>query len=263
MASIQRPYFRSMLAQSLYDRMVKEQHLRNFDRSQWYRCDLDRVTADLRDLYIAFDCDKDTNAFLETCYEKSDWFFVQVFHSLAKAFLCWFMTQTSINGFLGRGSTFVFSQSQFLQLLGVASDWHSEALLDLGAGDGSVTQVMASLFDTVHVTEISSVMQRILTKKGYRILDVNKWAEESKKYDVVSCLNLLDRCDKPITLLNQIKSKLKPTTGRLIIALVLPLSQYVEVVDCITLLSVATSLIMWIQTKHMCFGGFALSMQQQ
>lgn len=138
------------------------------------------------------------------------------------------MTQTSINGFLGRGSTFVFSQSQFLQLLGETSDWHSEVLLDLGAGDGSVTEVMAPLFDIVHVTEISTVMQRVLKKKGYHICDVDKWTESSRKYDVISCLNLLDRCDKPITMLQQIKSKLKPS-GRLVVALVLPLSQYIEV----------------------------------
>jgi hypothetical protein len=44
---------------------------------------------------------------------------------------------------------------------------------------------------------------------------------------MISCLNLLDRCDKPLTLLQTIKKALKPN-GYLLIALVLPLKPYVE-----------------------------------
>ncbi len=39
------------------------------------------------------------------------------------------------------------------------------------------------------------------------------------KYDAISVLNLLDRCDKPLTLLNQIKNALKPD-GLLIIGII-------------------------------------------
>ncbi|KAF8771148.1 Methyltransferase-like protein 9 like protein [Argiope bruennichi] len=64
-----------------------------------------------------------------------------------------------------------------------------------------------------------------------RLMDVDKWAnpdEGPRYFDLISCLNLLDRCDRPITLLQQIRSKLNPDTGILILAVVLPLSQYVE-----------------------------------
>lgn len=47
------------------------------------------------------------------------------------------------------------------------------------------------------------------------------------KYDTISCLNLLDRCDKPFSLLKQIKSSLK-LNGYLIVAIVLPFKPYVE-----------------------------------
>ena len=47
------------------------------------------------------------------------------------------------------------------------------------------------------------------------------------KYDVISCLNLLDRCDKPISTLRKIKRTLNPN-GLLIVALVLPFKPYVE-----------------------------------
>lgn len=47
------------------------------------------------------------------------------------------------------------------------------------------------------------------------------------KFDAISCLNLLDRCDKPFSLLKQIKNALKPN-GLLIVALVLPFKPFVE-----------------------------------
>lgn len=64
---------------------------------------------------------------------------------------------------------------------------------------------------------------------SFRVLDAWRWAEEAGDalYDVVTCLNLLDRCDTPRTLLSQIHAKLVPG-GTLVVALVLPFSPYVE-----------------------------------
>ncbi|KAL6055853.1 Methyltransferase-like protein 9 [Balamuthia mandrillaris] len=47
-------------------------------------------------------------------------------------------------------------------------------------------------------------------------------------FDVVSCLNVLDRCDKPKTLLRQMKDALRPGSGRLLLAIVLPFHPFVE-----------------------------------
>ncbi len=47
------------------------------------------------------------------------------------------------------------------------------------------------------------------------------------KFDVISCLNLLDRCDKPYTLLKQIKNAIVQN-GLLVVALVLPFNPFVE-----------------------------------
>jgi len=70
----------------------------------------------------------------------------------------------------------------------------------------------------------------------YSILGIDDWAvtrqldgaSSHRQYDVISCLNLLDRCERPLTLLQQIQASLTPTTGRLILAVVLPFSSYVE-----------------------------------
>ncbi len=51
--------------------------------------------------------------------------------------------------------------------------------------------------------------------------------EKFIKFDVISCLNLLDRCENPITFLKKMKNALKPD-GRLVVALVLPFKPYVE-----------------------------------
>ncbi|GIY14882.1 methyltransferase-like protein 9 [Caerostris extrusa] len=131
---------------------------------------------------------------------------------------------------------FVFSNAQFENIVAPFSHLKEQwmtcgNLLDLGAGDGKVTEVMARHFRNTYATEISGVMRNILTAKSYRLLDVDKWAnvdEGPRYFDLISCLNLLDRCDRPITLLQQIRNKLNPDTGILVLAVVLPLHQYVE-----------------------------------
>lgn len=92
---------------------------------------------------------------------------------------------------------------------------------------------MAPFFNQVYATEMSPTMQWRLGSKGYKVLDVFNWhktienGEHYLKFDVISCLNLFDRCDKPITLIKDIKSALKQN-GYLIVALVMPFKPYVE-----------------------------------
>ncbi|KAM7542259.1 hypothetical protein Aperf_G00000015880 [Anoplocephala perfoliata] len=165
---------------------------------------------------------------------------------LLGSILTWFMTATSCNGLLNRGSMFVFSSDLFRKLLDVDQCWKAERLLDLGAGDGRVTQRMAPMFDEVYVTEISPVMRWRLRQANFTVLEIDEWdktlpvttsrtdvievesGSSTPEYDVVACLNLLDRCAEPLTLLRRMRAVLKPVSGRIVIALVLPLSQYVE-----------------------------------
>ena len=67
---------------------------------QWYRVDaasLDEATAS-RFVQLAADDDADTLAFLDGCQEQSNAVFTQMWHLLARTFLSFFVTQTSING---------------------------------------------------------------------------------------------------------------------------------------------------------------------
>ena len=62
---------------------------------------------------------------------------------------------------------FVFSNDQFKNLLDIDDSCSNRTLLDLGAGDGTVTQRMADHFKRVYVTESSSTMRRRLSQKGF------------------------------------------------------------------------------------------------
>ncbi|KAB7496263.1 Methyltransferase-like protein 9 [Armadillidium nasatum] len=61
-----------------------------------------------------------------------------------------------------------------------------------------------------------------------KVLNVESWDKEvDESIDLITCLNLLDRCDTPATLLRTIHRKLAPD-GKLVVAIVLPISPYVE-----------------------------------
>lgn len=63
---------------------------------------------------------------------------------------------------------FVFSELQFLGLIGQNNTWKSETFIDLGAGDGKVTEKITKYFNEIYATEQSPTMQWRLKEKGYR-----------------------------------------------------------------------------------------------
>ncbi|TKC46565.1 hypothetical protein EI555_001854, partial [Monodon monoceros] len=157
----------------------------------WYACNREKLCESLQAVFVQSYLDQGTQIFLNNSIEKSGWLFIQLYHSFVSSVFSLFMSRTSINGLLGRGSMFVFSPDQFQRLLKINPDWKTHRLLDL-------------------------------------VLGVNEWQNTGFQYDVISCLNLLDRCDQPLTLLKDIRSVLEPTRGRVILALVLPFHPYVE-----------------------------------
>ncbi|XP_014906332.1 protein-L-histidine N-pros-methyltransferase isoform X1 [Poecilia latipinna] len=222
-------HIRSPLVRSLFMSMVTEGEAGIADQLEWYRCCPDLLGESVRPLFVQSHMDTDTKAFLKHSQEKSGWLFTQLYHSLVSTVLSPMVSRTSINGFLGRGSMFVFSADQFQQLLRIGPDWEADRLLDLGAGDGGVTEVMGVHFKQVYATEVSPPMKWHLQRRNYTLLGIDEWQHTGFQYDVISCLNLLDRCDDPLHLLRDIRSSLVPKTGRLVLAAVLPFQPYIEV----------------------------------
>ncbi|XP_014601770.1 PREDICTED: methyltransferase-like protein 9 [Polistes canadensis] len=229
---------RGSLARILYDKQRADERLDAYDKRQWYKVDSSKIRDDLLKLWVplgAGPCrdqpDEATEIFLMRSTERSESLPLQAWHSLARSALSWFISRTSINGLLGRGSMHVFSSEQFEKLMeasGYKGPW--ESLVDLGAGDGATTAHVAHLFERVYATDISPPMRWALAKRKFIVLDVDKWYEEAGQFDVILCLNLLDRCDRPNSLLRQFRKSLR-AGGRLVVALVLPFSPYVEVGD--------------------------------
>lgn len=199
----------------------------NFNVEQWYSCKLEDCPPDVADRFVKLDLDEGTSHFLDCSYDKSNWLFTQIWHSMVRSLASWWVSTTSINGWLGRGCMFIFSHAQFLKLVAKPISWQGSNLLDLGAGDGGVTEVMASFFTSVSATEASGPMRNRLLSRGYSVLGIDEWNKKDAYYEVISCLNLLDRCDTPNTILRDIRRCLRPD-GLAIVALVLPYKPFVE-----------------------------------
>jgi len=75
-------------------------------------------------------------------------------------------------------------------------------LLDVGAGDGCCTAKLAPLFHSVSCTEVSRPASWRLRQRGF---DAHLTADldhfDAGAFDVISCLNVLDRCTHPRALL--------------------------------------------------------------
>jgi 16S rRNA A1518/A1519 N6-dimethyltransferase RsmA/KsgA/DIM1 with predicted DNA glycosylase/AP lyase activity len=63
---------------------------------------------------------------------------------------------------------FVFSPEQLRRLLRISPEWRADRLLDLGAGDGGVTEVMGAHFREVYATEVSPPMKWHLQRRNYK-----------------------------------------------------------------------------------------------
>lgn len=105
-------------------------------------------------------------------------------------------------------------------------------MLDVGAGDGEITrrlaealvQLNANISLSVFASESSYIMKDRLREKNFTVINQ---ISELENVHLISCLNVLDRCVDPRSLLADIHAALHPK-GRVLLALVLPYNHYVE-----------------------------------
>jgi len=218
---------RSSLVRNLVNKMAIEKEIEELDKSTWYKVDLQLIKSPvIQSKFQQLDNDTETEDFIANSFEQSDWILTQLWYNLAKSVLSWFYCQTDINGILNRGSMFVFSKEQCLKLTKLSPNTQLQSMLDLGAGDGRPTQSMSHLFKETFATEVSPPMRKSLSQKGFKVLEIDNWVQTGE-YDLISALNLFDRCDKPLSIISDIHASLKPE-GFLVVALVLPFKPYVE-----------------------------------
>ncbi|GBG27703.1 Cytochrome c oxidase assembly protein COX11, mitochondrial [Hondaea fermentalgiana] len=216
-----------------------------------YTVNLDTLDEKVRALWVPLDRDEETEAFLQTCQAN-------VLRDGVASVLRSFMSRTDANGLTGRGKMFVLSNAHLARVcpnifspreIAMSIDEPSDGdngeaapgptahgprrLLDIGSGDGSITESYAGAFDEVVTTETSSVMASKLRARGWGCYEPGKQplptpTSNAEKFDLITCFNVLDRADQPLTLLRDLKARLKPGTGRLVLAVVLPWCPFVE-----------------------------------
>ncbi|VDM60738.1 unnamed protein product [Angiostrongylus costaricensis] len=132
-------------------------------------------------------------------------FLFQLYYALMSFILSFFLSKTSINGILNRGEMFLFSTKQLRYFLNIPTEWNpiDKRVLDLGAGDGRVTKKLAAFYANVHTTEISQV--RMEKKTLFSNLHYN-----------------------PRKLLRDIYEAALRSNCSVLVAVVLPIDQYVE-----------------------------------
>lgn len=192
--------------------------------------------------YVPLQRDAAATDFLLACGGRSST--ARYAQSVAASALRTSLSLTDANGIVGRGGMHCLSTAQALQLLrpGQAAPEARGTLLDVGAGNGSVTAHLAPLFDRVFATEVSQPMLRRLRAAGFAALDTGDVSLEALQaaalsagvatlpaagFDCVSLLNVLDRCDAPTSLLLKLRRLLAPD-ARLLLAVVLPFRPFVE-----------------------------------
>jgi len=217
-------------------------------RALEYGADARRFASEtLRDAFDALERDEETNGFLLRGRERGD----AAHRGLARACdeLRKTMSLTEANATLGRGAMHVFSTKQARALLTSAGavgegEGRLRWFLDVGAGCGEVTETLAKNFEKTCATESSRGMAKRLRERGFDVVlesdtiedvvgDVRRLGEDLDEdgFDVVAALNLCDRIDAPVTLMSQLKRALKPGTGVLILAIVVPFRPFVEGAD--------------------------------
>lgn len=103
-------------------------------------------------------------------------------------------------------------------------------LLDVGAGTGEVHAELARLFESSVATETSEGTARRAREKGIdcRTIDLGRvpWPDGAR-FDAVALLNVIDRADRPLTLLDRAAQLLAPG-GHLVLATPLPIRAHVH-----------------------------------
>lgn len=93
-----------------------------------------------------------------------------------------------------------------------------QTLLDIGAGNGSLTKNFEKQGMRISCIEPSRSFQKTLIKKGYTI----KTTDDEKIYDIVTIFNVLDICADPHAILRHAFTHLAPE-GKVIISLPFPI----------------------------------------
>jgi 2-polyprenyl-3-methyl-5-hydroxy-6-metoxy-1,4-benzoquinol methylase len=205
------------------------------DERRWgvrleYDCQLERLGPELASVFVRSRLDTEGEAFLAGALKRrhSRW------RLWARQLMNLFLSDFDANALLGMYRVFLLSTPQALSLLerGRTTPLSQARLLDVGAGSGDVTTRLAPLVSETDCTEASFFMARRLRQRGFpcwqaRVgegLPADPLAG-SRCYDIISLLNVIDRTNRPRTLLRAAVAHLPPG-GSLLLSTPLPFDPF-------------------------------------
>jgi SAM-dependent methyltransferase len=181
-----------------------------------YDADVAALSPRLRACFIELEPDAATDAFLAAAARgRHSWLRTRLHRMLR-----FFVSDFDANGMLDMYPLHVASSEQWRALLG---EQRAKRLLDVGAGYGGVTRTLLPFAEHTVATELSAPMARSVQRMGvpcHRV-DITEQDVPGAPFDLVSCLNVLDRTARPRRMLRRLVELLEPG-GRLLLALVLP-----------------------------------------
>jgi len=225
-----RAYTRLMLSQMAENKDKRRRF--NFGVQKWHHDE----SLFLRDRFILLKSDDpEFQAFVNMCYE--DYYrmiptWKQLRHNYGKALLkIMGYSLTDSLAMLNTGHMFVISTNQARMILDLQEGKLLDNMLDIGSGDGEVSRFITPLCTRAILTESSKPMVDALISKGFEAIHCSSLGQESIQstgpFSLITCFNVLDRCDKPLSLLREMHSLLKDD-GVLLITVVYPFHPFVE-----------------------------------
>ena len=141
------------------------------------------------------------------------------------------MSDYDAYGYLGMYDMHLLSLAQWRTLLELPESPQSRGtFLDVGAGRGDITACLTPYYALSMATELSPPLRRDLPDRGFRVLDrdlCRQALDSDACFDLITCLNVIDRVAYPKTLLSHLRDGLAQE-GRLVIAVPLPLRPHVD-----------------------------------
>ncbi len=173
--------------------------------------------------FVQLELDAAARNFVEEQFERPAGFWRWQTHALLR----YVFSDFDVNGLLGTYPLHLLSTAQWQRLLPSV-----HAHLDVGAGNGDLTTQLAPLATSTLTTEHSRAMSHVLRRRGFECLHTpqGEAAElhaqlAERKFDLITCLNVLDRTAEPQQLLRVLGAHLKPG-GLLVLAVPLPLQPF-------------------------------------
>lgn len=168
--------------------------------------------------FVPQQLDDTARAFIDRCLHSPS----GPVRTAVQRLLCGVLSDFDVNALLKMYPMHLLSTNGFASLLGPKESFAKG--IDVGAGNGDVTSALLPLVGELTVCERSFVMRRRLKQRGFSLLTADIDGHTGV-YDLVACLNVIDRTKRPTSLVQSLARLVAPG-GKLMLSAPLPLEPF-------------------------------------